>query len=107
MTDTTLQDFRNRLAAIKAQQRLRKKEYDLVMAVCDKAETLAAELDAAKAENERLREFVKEFAEADFPATRNFTGPHPADEIEATTPADYIHAFQEDARQALKGQTHD
>jgi len=55
MTDTTLQDFRNRLAAIKAQQRLRKKEYDLVMAVCDKAETLAAELDAAKAENERLR----------------------------------------------------
>lgn len=63
----------------------------------------APNTDTLRAENERLRAFIADFADADFPATRQFSGPRPDDELEATTEAAPVHAWQDDARDLLKG----
>lgn len=59
---------------------------------------LDAENHAFARQLARITDFLQELCDHNFEETRNFTGPHPADEVESTTPHDAVQAFQEDAK---------
>jgi len=46
--------------------------------------------------------FIADFAGENFEITRQFNGPEPWDELEATTEAEPVLNWQEDAREILK-----
>lgn len=70
---------------------------------------LSKKLAQARTENQEMRDFILEFAEADFAPVRTPIPPrHPADELDPVTDLRYVQAFQDDARAlAAKGQSHE
>ena len=54
------------------------------------------------ARSQEVKSFLEEFVEHKFKEVRNFSGPSPADELEATTEHGPVAAFQEDAQALLE-----
>lgn len=69
----------------------------------DEARRFLRERDALRAEVERLRAFITEFAAADFAAEPLPPKRHPEDEVDPVTDAAQVWAWQDDARGVLKG----
>lgn len=75
-----------------------------IAAARDLVPALLKERDEASARIEALEAFLAEFAEAKFPALPKPHVSHPADEPDPATDAEIVWAWQEDARELLKGE---